>query len=262
MRGEDRGVAADQDLLLGFELHSEDAIRSALAAGAHPLRPINGKPPLQLLVEIYTRSPRFAGCLRVMINAGATLDDPALQAVLLDDVPQLEAAIRADPESIPRKRSLECAYTSLQGVSLLHVAAEYNSVETAGMLLARGMNVDLPAAVDEAGMGGQTPLFHSVNRNHNHSREVMELLVEGGASLDVRLQGVVWGAGFEWETVIYDVSPISYAQCGLYFQFHRRESEIYSNLVYLHQKRYGILPKVRNVPNRYLSDQRVFPPRT
>jgi hypothetical protein len=70
------------------------------------------------------------------------------------------------------------------------------------------------------------------------------------------------GAEFERETVLYDVSPISYAQCGLYFKFHRRESEIYTNLVYLHQKRYGISPRVRNIPNPYLSDPRVFPPRT
>ena len=168
---------------------------------------------MQLLVEMYTRSPRLAGCL-VMINAGATLNDPALQAVLLDDVSQLDAAIQADPESIPRRRSLECAYTSLHGVSLLHVAAQYNSVETAGVLLTRGMNVDLPAAVAEAGIGGQTPLFHSVNSNHNHSREVMELLVGGGASLDV-LQGVLWGQGSNGKTsaTTFPPSPMRSVDC-------------------------------------------------
>ena len=67
------------------------------------------------------------------------------------------------------------------------------------------------------GSAGQTPLVHSANSYHHHSRQGMELLVEAGARLDVCLKGVLWGAGFEWETVIYDVSPISDARCGLYF---------------------------------------------
>ena len=90
----------------------------------------------------------------------------------------------------------------------------------------------------------------------------MELLVEAGADMDVRLKGLVWGAGFEWETAVFDVTPISYAQCGLYAQFHRREKDVYSNVTYLYQKRYGSAPQIRNVPNKYLLDDRVFPPRT
>jgi hypothetical protein len=78
-------MSAEQDLLLGFELHSEEIIRAALAAGADACRPIGGKPPVQRLVEMYTRSPRFVSCLRAMFSAGATLNDPALEAVLLDD---------------------------------------------------------------------------------------------------------------------------------------------------------------------------------
>ena len=55
-----------------------------------------------------------------------------------------------------------------------------------------------------------------------------------------------------WETVVYDVTPISYAQCGLYRQFHRREEDIYSNIQYLHGKLYDREPQIRNVPNKYL----------
>ncbi len=91
---------------------------------------------------------------------------------------------------------------------------------------------------------------------------MMELLVEAGADLDLRLKGLVWGAGFEWETVVFDVTPISYAQCGLYFQFHRPEAQVYSNIAYLYGKRYSAEPPIRNVPNKYLQDKRVFPPRT
>jgi hypothetical protein len=90
---------------------------------------------------------------------------------------------------------------------------------------------------------------------------MMELLVGAGASLDVRLKGLVWGSGFEWETTIVDVTPLSYAQCGLYFQFHRREDHVYSNLSYLYEKKCGQTLALRNVPNKYLQDSRVFPPR-
>ena len=67
----------------------------------------------------------------------------------------------------------------------------------------------------------------------------MELLVDAGADLDVRVKGLVWGMGFEWETTIFDVTPISYAQCGLYFQFHRKEQNVYGNIAYLWRKKYG-----------------------
>lgn len=90
----------------------------------------------------------------------------------------------------------------------------------------------------------------------------MELLVEAGASVEIRLQALAWGAGFEWETIVFDVSPISYAQCGLFSQFHRPEAQVYGNIAYLYRKRYGAEPQVRNVPNQYLNDGRVFPPRT
>ena len=42
-----------------------------------------------------------------------------------------------------------------------------------------------------------------------------------------------------WETVLYDVTPVSYAQCGLYRQFHRREEDVYSNLGSLYRWSYG-----------------------
>ena len=55
-----------------------------------------------------------------------------------------------------------------------------------------------------------------------------------------------------WETVVHDVTPISYAQCGLYRQFHRREEDVYSNIEYMYRKRYDREPPFRNVPNMYL----------
>ncbi len=92
----------DDDLLVAFELHSVEAIRRALDAGADPIAPIRGKSPVTWLVEMYTRSNRFPGCLRVLLERGAVLDDPVLAPVLLDDAEALRAALRERPEPLPR----------------------------------------------------------------------------------------------------------------------------------------------------------------
>lgn len=254
-------MSANDDLLEAFELHSAEKIRAAIVAGADPKKRIRGKRPIELLIEMYTRSARFAGCMRAMLDSGATFDDPLLEAILLDDDAQLSRLLQEAPQALEKRFSLECAYTSLHGVLPLHVCAEYNSVKSARALLAAGADVNARALFDLDGLGGQTPILHAVNSNGNFCRPVMELLVDAGADLDLRLKGLVWGKGFEWETTILEVTPISYAQCGLYFQFHRKEEDVYSNLAYLWRAKYGSELNVENVPNKYLEDSRVFPPR-
>ncbi len=53
---------------------------------------------------------------------------------------------------------------TLRGATLLHVAAEYVNVPLATLLLDRGADVNIPAFVDDAGVGGQTPIFHAVTQ--------------------------------------------------------------------------------------------------
>ena len=64
-------MSLEADLLGAFEEHSHNDIRRLLAAGVSPTEPINGKRPIDILVEMYLRSPRFAECLQVMLDAGA-----------------------------------------------------------------------------------------------------------------------------------------------------------------------------------------------
>lgn len=106
-------MAVTDDLLGGFATHAPDAIRAAIEAGADPVTPIRGKAPVYWLIEMYTRSPRFAACLRVMLDAGAKLSDPYLEAVLLDDADRLGEILSATPDEIERTLDLDCAYTSL-----------------------------------------------------------------------------------------------------------------------------------------------------
>ena len=248
-------MSLEGDYLGAFEEHSPEEIRRALAAGASATKLIKGKTPIDSLIEGYLRSARFAGCLQILLDAGASIEDPLLRAVLLDDDLAVQR-LANEGQELNRRLRIPCAFTSCEGVTALHICAEFNCVKCARVLLRAGADVNAPADMDSDGFGGQTPIFHAVNSIFNYCRPTLELLVDGGAHLDVRLKGLIWGAGADWETLILDVTPISYSQCGLYAQFHRSEPDVYGNLGYLYQKRYGGKLPVRNVPNKYLAPKR------
>lgn len=240
------------DFLLALELHSVERLRTVLDAGLDLRDPIRGKSAVCWLTEMYTRSDRFPDCLRLLLERGAIPEDKWVIPVLLDDVELLAAAFLENPFLLEHRTTLISAFTPLAGASLLHVAAEYGHVRAARFLLEKGAEVDARAAVDEFGLNGHTPLFHTVNSNENRSEPVMRLLLEAGARSDVRLPGITWGRGFEWETTCFDVTPVSYAQLGLLPQMHRRESDVYANVKLLLEAAGRRVPPLANVPNRYL----------
>ncbi len=246
-------ATGEAELLYAFELHSVEGIQAALKAGLDPRSPIRGKSPVNWLTEMYSRSERFSDCLRLLLDVGAVLDDPVVAPVLLDDSDALRAAIAADPSVLGHRTTMVSAFTPLVGASLLHVAAEFGNSKAARVLVEAGADVDARAALDEFGLNGHTPLFHTVNSNKNYSEPILRLLLGAGARCDVRLSGITWGKGFEWETTIFDVTPISYAQMGLLPQFHRLESHVYANIHLLLQAAGRPSPPLQNVPNRYLA---------
>ena len=246
-------MASPSDLLGEFEDHSPDGIRAVLASGVSPVEPIVGKRPIDALIEAYMRSSRFAECLQVMLDAGATLGDPLLEALLLDDDAALRRLLATSGDIARRTLSPLCAFTSCRNATPLHICAEFNCVRCARVLLDAGADVNARTGRDDGTPGGHTPVFHTVNSIFNYCRPMMELLVEAGADLELRVTSILWGESMSWETVVFDVTPISYAQCGLYRQFHRREEHIYGNIAYLYGKRHGAAPAIRNVPNRYLA---------
>ena len=247
-------MSLEADYLGAFEVHSLDGIREALAAGASPTEPIKGQTPIDNFIEGYLRSPRFADCLLLLMDAGAKISDPLVEALLLDDETKLQKHLdTAGKAELARRVTIPCAFTSCVGVTALHICAEFNSVRCGRVLIDSGADVNAKADVDADGFGGQTPIFHCVNSIRNYCRPMMELLVEAGADLDLRLKGLRWGVGADWETLLLDVTPLSYAQLGLLPQFHRREDDVYGNLGYLYRKRHGNELRVRNVPNQYLA---------
>jgi len=72
----------------------------------------------------------------------------------------------------------------------------------------------------------------------------MRLLLEHGAKADVRVAGIAWRKGFEWETTIFDATPLSYAQAGLLRQFQRDERDVYENIRLLAQASGRGLPEI------------------
>lgn len=242
----------NDEFRVACELHSLDRLRAVLAAGLDVRVPIDGKGAITWLTEMYTRSDQLAACLRVLLEHGAVPDDPLAVPVLLNDPDAITAAARRTPAYVRHRVTMSSAFTPLAGVSLLHVAAEFGHAEAASALLALGAEVNDRAAVDADGMGGHTPLFHTVNAHADRSRPVTRLLLEAGAAADARVAGLVWGQGFEWETVLFDLTPVSYAQLGSLPQMHRDERQIAGTVRLLLTAAGRPVPPLANVPNRYL----------
>lgn len=241
------------ELLIAFEMHSPERIREILDAGFDPNSEIRGKAAVNWLLEMYSRSDNFPECLKLMLDRGAMLDNPVIAPVLLNDADSLRAAINADPELLKHRTELICAFTSLAGATLLHVAAEYGNLDAARVLIEMGADVNARAAIDEYGLNGHPPIFHTVSSIGNRSEPLLRLLLDSGAKTDVFLKGITWGKGFEWETTFFDVTPVSYAQMGSLPQVHRKEGDIYHNIKLLLEASGRTVPPLDNIPNRYLT---------
>lgn len=241
-----------KDLLSAFDGHDIEGVRAALVAGADASSPIRGKLPIYWLLEEYHRTDRLSDCLRLLFDHGAVLDDDMLRPVLLNDPVGIKTLHAVYATILDHRTTLTSAFTSLIGVTLLHVAAEYGHFEAAKALIELGADVNARAEVNEHGLNGHTPIFHTVNSNANRSAPLMELLLEAGARCDIRLDGIEWGKGYEWETVFFDVTPVSYAQIGLMPQLRRRDADIYANIERMIKALARKMPTLNNIPNRYL----------
>jgi ankyrin repeat protein len=172
---------------------------------------------LDYIVASYARSPkRLSTCIDILLDAGGATkyDAPAVLQLLRGRLDSLAELIDADPGLVNKRFSeLDCGQTGgrnllLQGGTLLHVAAEYGSLEAAALLLERGANVNARATVDEAGVGGQTAIFHAVTQFDDGGLPVAQLLVERGADLAVR---VTLPGDYERPGEIVECTALGYA---------------------------------------------------
>ena len=91
---------------------------------------------------------------------------------------------------------------------MLHVAAEFGIVEAANLLLDRGADVNARASVDDAGVGGQTAIFHAVTQFWDEGLPIAQLLVERGADLSVRAK---LPGHYERPDEVVECTPLAYA---------------------------------------------------
>ena len=241
------------DEIIGhIECHDVEGIRKCFQNGLSPNEIFRNEPLIYELTSEYARGPQFKECVRAFIDHGLNFEDKALLAVLADDAKQLGQLIISDKQLVTKKYSLRCAYTPIHQATLLHICAEFNHVPCAEVLFKHGADVNAAAGFDEFRFGGQTPIFHTVNQNSNASADMMQLLLEKNADLKITLLGLIWGKGYEWETLIPSVNPISYTMMGLLPQMHRDEKTISKTVSLLMKHAYGIDYTSPNVPNKYL----------
>lgn len=241
-----------KDISHQIELHSVEGIRDCFERGLDPNMHLQEMPLFDLLVGMYTRSPKFEDCVKVFIEFGLKFEDQTLLAVLSNNQVELENQLTENPKEANKIISLPCAYTPLTQVSLLHVCAEFNHLESARILVKYGLDINFRSGIDENGFGGQTPIFHTVNQNINNSAHMMDFLLSKGADLSYTVKGIIWGKNFPWETFIPSVNPISYSLFGLLPQMHRNEKVISEIISKLMKHAYGIGYIPNNIPNKYL----------
>jgi hypothetical protein len=235
-----------------IEIHSVEGIRECFSNGVSPNELFRGEPLIYELTSEYARGPKFKECIKAFVDHGLVFEDRVLLSVLLDDAKSLESFISRDKTIIKKEYTLRCAYTPLYRTSLLHICAEFNHVSCGEVLVKSGADINAKSGIDEYGFGGQTPIFHTVNQNLNRSAEMLDFLLSKSADLKITIAGLIWGKGYEWETLIPAVNPISYAMMGLLPQMHRNEAVISSIITSLLKAAYGIDYTPQNIPCAYL----------
>jgi ankyrin repeat protein len=139
--------------------------------------------PVDVVLESDSRKPDAKHrILEMYVEHGFALPDTPMMALHRGRIDLLEEHLRRDPTLLRRTFSfaeifppeLKCRQpapgsydeglprTPVAGSTLLHVCVEFDELEIARWLLERGMDPDVPAAVDERGFGGHTALFGAV----------------------------------------------------------------------------------------------------
>jgi ankyrin repeat protein len=194
------------------------AIRWLLEHGADPNCSKSGRrvTALDYLIGSYVRSPELGACMDLLIKSGGTsrYDLPGVLDTIQGRVDRLAEQLDANPDLVNQRfPELDCGSTGarrllLQGATLLHVAAEYGSIDAAKFLMARGAAVNARASMDETGVGGQTAIFHAVTQSHDRGLAMTSLLLDSGADLSIRAK--VPGH-YEQLDEIVDCTPLGYA---------------------------------------------------
>jgi ankyrin repeat protein len=173
--------------------------------------------PLDYVIGTYSRSPRHGPCIDILVSAGCTTrrQVPGMLDLLRGRLDLLSAQLDADPELVHRRfPELDFGSTAyrrllLTGGTLLHLAADYGSVEAARLLVAHGAKINARAAIHQAGVGGQTPIFHAASQFYDYGLAMTRYLVESGADIGVRAK---LPGHYERPEEFVEGTPLGYAR--------------------------------------------------
>jgi ankyrin repeat protein len=204
------GARPEADALMGpCETLSNRGLAFLLELGA-PLTDKQGDrlAPVALLLQTYSRYPEGKHrCLEIMAAQGIALPDTPPMALHRGRIDLLEDHLRQDPQLLSRTfshqeifppalgchadESLALHGTPLAGATLLHMCVDYDEIEIARWMIARGSNVNAQAAVDADGFGGHTALFgcvvsQSYRCGRQRDGDITRLLLGHGADPNAR----------------------------------------------------------------------------
>lgn len=115
--------------------------------------------------------------LELYVKHGLELPDTPTMALHRGRIELLEKHLARDPHMLDRNFTFDEIYppelgclgeehatfgTLLSGTTLLHMCVDYDEMEIAEWLLAKGADVNARASIDAEGFGGHTPLFSTV----------------------------------------------------------------------------------------------------
>jgi ankyrin repeat protein len=189
--------------------------------------------PLNMIICTYMRDAKGKNaCLEVFAEAGFPLPDTPAMAFHRGRIDLLESHLARDPSLLDHRFQGSEIFpvelgiapgdglhaTPVAGGTLLHLAAEYDDIDVARWLIARGADVNAKASTDADGFGGHTPLFHSVvTLARPMDDSLARLLLESGADPNARAtfrKQLVDMGDPEKEKMreFHDVTPIGYAR--------------------------------------------------
>jgi ankyrin repeat protein len=196
------------------------AIKWLLEHGANPNSVREGRKypgtALDYVIGTYGRSPQLGECMDILVEAGGTTkyNIPPVLDLLRGRQDLLAKHLDLDPTLVKRRfpeldfGSTGARRLKLQGATLLHVAAEYGNVAAAKLLVERGADVNARANVDDHGVGGQTPIFHSATQFFDGGLPMTRFLMEHGADLTVRAN---LPGHYERPDEVVECTPLGYA---------------------------------------------------
>jgi ankyrin repeat protein len=156
---------------------------------------------VEMLISTYSRGPQGKhACLEVFAEAGYAFPDTAPLAIHRGRIDLLAACLEREPSLVERRFAEAEIYpaelgirpgrglhgTPLNGVTLLHMAVEFQELEIVAWLIERGADVNARATIDNEGFGGHTPLFHTTVSLPPRTDELARLLLRKGADPSFR----------------------------------------------------------------------------